>query len=137
MDTTILGTGILNWRSLERHSDRYGTVHLAGTDHGYATFDDAPVGTRGHLIAIVLAARPPFRPDTLAGRLGLDPGGAPAGAQIILGTGTLFVEASPDGTTEIGLRPDDGRAERWLDAAALVRCADQPVRLELRPERQA
>jgi hypothetical protein len=144
MDTTILGTGTLNWRSAERHLDRYGTIHLAtatattgtGTGRAYATFDDAPVGTRGRLVAVVLAARPPFRPDTLAGRLGLDPGGAPPGAEITLGTGTLFVETSPYGNTEIGLRPDDGRTERWLDATALVGCADQPVRLELHPDRQ-
>lgn len=56
------------------------------------------------------------------------------GDQITLGTGTLFVAASPDGITEIGLTPDDARAHDWLDPHALYRCHSQTVRLEFRPD---
>lgn len=93
-------------------------------------FDTAPVGARGQLVAVITGTRPAFHLGDLARGLGADP--AAVGDEITLGAGTLFVESSRYGTTEIGVSPDDGRDDAWLDPAALYRCHDQAVRLELR-----
>lgn len=141
-DIVILGTGALNWHADERRTDRYGTVHLnhnnpSAVHHddeatpGPERFDNAPVGAHGRLVAVIVDTRPTSHIGDLAH--GVAPQPAPVGAEITLGTGTLFVEASRYGNTEIGVRPDDGRDHAWLDPAALYRCHDQTVRLELRP----
>ncbi len=139
MDTVILGAGALNWRADERRTDRYGTVHLnrvpSAVDHDATPdperFDTAPVGAHGRLVAVIVGTRPTSHIGDLA--RGVAPKPAPVGTEITLGTGTLFVEASRYGNTEIGVRPDDGRDHAWLDPAALYRCHEQTVRLELRP----
>jgi hypothetical protein len=51
------------------------------------------------------------------------------GERIVLGSGTLFTEKYGDGPVA-GVRPDDGRAEYWMDSNAIFRCKDQLVRLE-------
>ncbi|GAA1937853.1 hypothetical protein [Amycolatopsis minnesotensis] len=133
MDEIILGTGVLNWHADERRIDRYGTVHLTrNPDDGTpdsVLFDTAPVGARGQLVAVITGTRPAFHLGDIAHGLGVDP--AAVGDKITLGAGTLFVESSRYGTTEIGVSPDDGREDSWLDPAALYRCHDQTVRLEL------
>ncbi|MCP2170098.1 hypothetical protein LX83_006986 [Goodfellowiella coeruleoviolacea] len=122
MDPIVLGTGSLTWHADERRIDRYGTVHLNRDADGFTRdlvrFDDAPVGTRGQLVAIVLAVRPAFHAGDLV--RGAAPSDPAVGEEIPLGTGTLFVEPSQDGNTEIGVRPDDGRSEDWLDPTALT-----------------
>ncbi len=138
MDNIVLGTGVLNWHPDERRTDRYGTVYLnrAPDDHTFdpVRFDDPPVGTRGRLVAVILATRPSFHVGDWS--RGHTPTTPTAGEEITLGTGTVFVEPSRYGTTEIGLRPDDDRDTAWLDPAALYRCHEQTVRLELRPDGQ-
>ncbi|MCK2243687.1 MULTISPECIES: hypothetical protein [unclassified Crossiella] len=134
MDSTVVGTGVLNWNSLERHTDRYGTVHLHSTANAPSpvSFDHAPIGARGHLVAVILEA-PPALTHWGSTHRG-EPEPVTVGTEVTLGTGTLFVESSPDGDTEIGVRPDDGREENWLDPTALIRCWEHTVRLELRPD---
>lgn len=140
MDVVILGTGALNWHADERRTDRYGTVHLNHNPsvvyHDDAApdrerFDTAPVGVHGRLVAVIVDTRPTSHIGDLA--RGVAPQPAPGGAEITLGAGSLFVEASRYGNTEIGVCPDDGRDHAWLDPVALYRCHDQIVRLELRP----
>jgi len=58
----LIGTGILNWPSTERVSDRYGIVALWPRDDAYGEaplpMDIHPLdGFRGQLIAKVLEAR--------------------------------------------------------------------------------
>ena len=141
MDTIILATGALYWHPDERRIDRYGTVHLhrnpdttdpEADDADWVVFDAAPVGTHGRLVAVIVGTLPAFHLGDLARGLAPDP--AAVGTEITLGTGTLFVEVSRYGATEIGVRPDDGREDAWLDPAALYRCHGQYVRLELRSD---
>lgn len=138
METTVLGTGALSWRTHERQTDRYGTINLDRAPHS-ADFDPipfttAPTGTRGRLVAVVLTAR--RSPHCGDWARGIAPTTPIVGDEITLGTGTLIVEQSAHGTTEIGLTPDDGRRHDWLDPHALYRCHSQTVRLELRPDQQ-
>jgi hypothetical protein len=114
MAPIVIGTGQLNWQTIERHSDRYGAVHL-NRDHQPQQVDTSHAGERGRLVAVF-----PDGHDT-------DPS-IPDGHVVELGSGTLFVE----GDTEVGVKPDDGRAEHWLDGKALTLCDGQLVRLELR-----
>jgi hypothetical protein len=136
MDTIVLDRGALNWHPDERRIDRYGTVHLNSTPDGRAftpvLFDAAPVGTRGRRVAVIVATRSSFHLGDHVRGVGPNP--ATVGAEISLGAGKLFVQESEFGHAEIGLRPDDGRDEAWLDPAALYRCHGQVVRLELRCE---
>lgn len=136
--TVTLGQGQLWWARFERQSDRYGSVFLlAGPDdEDYASFEFAPVGRRGRLVAVVLHTR-------RSGHCGdLDRGLAPStpevGEEITLGTGTLFTDDDSDAgaATAVGVKPDDGRTTAWLDPRALYRCHNQTVRLELRENSQ-
>ncbi|WP_228714242.1 phosphoadenosine phosphosulfate reductase domain-containing protein [Prauserella endophytica] len=129
-----LGQGQLWWPRFERHTDRYGTIFLCtGPDsEDYVTFESAPVGSRGRLVAVVLETRPSVHCGDLT--RGLAPTTPAVGEEITLGSGTVFTEPDPDTglPTAVGLVPDDGRDEDWLDPRALYRCHNQTVRLELR-----
>lgn len=129
---TTLGEGVLNWSRGERIGDRYGAIHLSSTPGGedYATWQDAPAGTRGTLVAHVLQTRQSSHTGDLF--RGIGPSTPEAGEEITLGTGTLFTEMD-DGVPRIGVEPDDGRETDWMDPAALYRCHSQTVRLEFRP----
>lgn len=136
--TVKLGQGQLWWARFERQSDRYGSVFLltGPDDEDYVSFEFAPVGRRGRLVAVVLHTR-------RSGHCGdLDRGLAPStpevGEEITLGTGTLFTDDDSDtrASTAVGVKPDDGRTTAWLDPRALYRCHNQTVRLELREASQ-
>ena len=130
-DTTIiLGEGILNWFPVERIGDRYGAVHLEGERGRYAAFENAPAGTRGTIIAHILQTRPSGHIGDLF--RGIGPSGPEIGEQVELGTGTLFTHPEDD-IPVIGVEPDDGRDEDWMNPRALYRCHNQTVRLEFRP----
>lgn len=134
-----LGQGQLWWPRFERQTDRYGTIFLCTGPDGadYVTFESAPVGSRGRLVAVVLETRPSVHCGDLT--RGLAPMTPAVGEEITLGAGTVFTEADPDTglPTAVGLVPDDGRDEDWLDPRALYRCHNQTVRLELRAARHA
>lgn len=132
-DAITLGEGVLSWPPCERHTDRYGTVCLdRGPDRVESVpFDTAPVGTHGHLVAVVLATR--TSPHVGDWARGLFPTTPTVGEQILLGTGVLITGRCAEGRWLLGLRPDDGRDREWLDPAALYRCHHQTVRLHLRP----
>lgn len=134
-----LGHGELSWPRFERQTDRYGTVLLRTGPDGedYVPFDSAPVGARGQLVAVVLETRRPVHCGDLA--RGLMPSIPAVGEVITLGSGTLFTETNPDTglPSSVGLTPDDGREEDWLDPRSLYRCHSQTVRLELHTDRHA
>ena len=173
----VLGSGILGSTPFERHTSRYGTVHLrvmdsipgepapartvpvppdddlaarilqelakadaryAATaaaasedaarrpDNRVAAFDQAPLGATGTLVARVIAVDPRFdHSDDHVPELRTPP----PGERVVLGSGTLFTEEYM-GAPVIGVRPDDGRDEDWMDSYAITRCRDHLVRLE-------
>jgi hypothetical protein len=145
-DTRItLGQGEIGHDSIERHSDRWGAVHLvdeAGRDRrkerGHAdptdrvAFTDIPAGKAGDLLAIVIEDNnKPY-----VSRLGLtiQPRAwkAKDGDEILLGTGTLFTETPTDDgrPTEIGVKPLDGRDEDWMETVSVL---GAEVRLVFQP----
>lgn len=130
--TTTLGEGVLNWSRYERIGDRYGAIHLetAPDSEKYANWKGAPEGTKGTLVAHVLATRQSGHIGDIF--RGIRPSTPEVGEEITLGTGTLFTEMN-DGVPRIGVRPDDGRETDWMDPRALYRCHSQTVRLEFRP----
>jgi hypothetical protein len=179
-----LGSGVLGHTSFERHTDRYGAVHLtvldsipgelapartvpvppdedlgarilqdlAKSDARYAdtaaaaseaaarrpdnrvvAFDHAPRGTAGTLVAHVIANVSAYDWGDDFPELRLPK----PGERVVLGSGTLFTEKYGDAPV-IGVRPDDGRADNWMDRDAISRCKDHLVRLEFeRPKDSA
>lgn len=124
----VLGEGVLNWPRSERVSDRYGCVNLEiSLDSGrYVQWNDAPIGRVGTIMAeITEARRSRHVGDFFRGLFPSIPG---VGEIFALGAGRLFADDS-SGTPSIGLMPDDGRAEDWLNPAALYACHEQTVRL--------
>jgi hypothetical protein len=134
MDITVLGQEVLGWSAEERHCDRYGLIHLNAipdTAHfSPASFDSAPVGARGHLVAVVLETRRSPHIGDFARAVG--PSTPIMGEEATLGTGTLFIAPWRWGFSLIGVKPDENRSHDWMDPAALYRCHHQTVRLELR-----
>ena len=130
----VAGEGVLTWSADERRTDRYGLVVLMAGDHSDECVmpDRSLVGRRGSLVAQVLETRPsPHIGDIFHG---LTPSEPEVGERIVFGSGTVFVEQAWRGVDGIGLRPDDGRDEFWLDPKALYRAHNQTVRLLLVPE---
>jgi hypothetical protein len=135
---TVLGEGVLSWPNMERVSDRYGVVDLylgPGGDDPCVIFDEVTTQTRGTLVAVVLDVLDewPFQDNHGLGALYKRPA---VNEAVPLGVGTLFTEeffsmhGDRPGRILAGVRPDDGRDERWLDPAALSRVHHQRVRLE-------
>jgi hypothetical protein len=131
--TIELGQGQLWWPRLERQTDRYGTVFLLiGPDaEDYVSFENAPVGRPGQLVAVVVETRRSGHCGDIARALA--PTTPTVGEEITLGAGTLFTDTDADlGVPTVGLAPADHRDTDWLDPRALYRCHNQTVRLELR-----
>ena len=127
----LIGTGILNWPRHERMFDRYGLVALWPRDDEYGSplpMDVVPLeGVRGQLIAKVLEARQ----STHIGDLFRDlrPETPEVGEEIVLGEGVVFYELHEDGQVFVGLKPEDGRTNDWLDPKMLYRAHAQYVEL--------
>lgn len=152
---TYLGAGRLGTHSFERHTDRHGSFYLtvhgpvpgepvvatvpAGYPDGRRTvsWNGAPAGVHGTLVATVIALdNPPGPDDDPCLQDEDDRYRLPRpGERIELGTGTLFTEDDWPGGPHIGVRPADGRKEDWMDKAALFRCGGHLIRLtfETRP----
>ena len=124
--TLILGEGILNWFTFERQSDRYGAIHLETTPGVYATFPNAREGAKGTLVATVTQTRPSGHIGDLF--RGIGPSEPEIGEPVELGTGKLFTYLEQD-IPVIGVEPEDGRDDDWMDPRALYRCHNQTVRL--------
>lgn len=173
----VLGSGILGHTSYERHTDRYGAVHLTvpdsipgepapartvpvpGSDlaariirdlaeargdtaaaetasqaiartpaNRVVAFDRAPLGAAGTLVAHVIRSNA-TDDDREFGKRHPELRPPETGERVVLGSGILFAETYGDAPL-IGVRPDDGRAENWMDRNAIYRCKDHLVRLE-------
>ncbi len=127
----LIGTGILNWPRHERVYDRYGVVALWPRDdeHGDPlSMDVVPLeGIRGQLIAKVLEARKSSHIGDLFREI--YPVTPEVGEEIVLGEGIVFYDVNSDGRTFIGLKPEDGRTNDWLDPKKLYRAHAQYVEL--------
>jgi hypothetical protein len=135
MPTTTLvriGEGHLTWDSMERVSDRYGTVKLMDNYNlplplhsfeGYGTLR-ARVGTnRGISLHMGDPVRGFVPPRQMAD--------VPAeGSLHVLGTGFIFYGGYEDWPT-VGVRPADGREIDWLDPGVLYLLSEQEVTLTL------
>lgn len=140
----VLGEGVLSWPNMERVSDRYGVVDLAHELDGdtYVIFDEVTTQTRGALVAVVLDVLDEwaFEDRYGMGALYVRPA---VNEAVPLGTGTLFTEefasmhGDRPGRILVGVQPDDGRDERWLNPAELARVHHQRVRLEFHPDPQS
>lgn len=139
----VLGEGVLSWPNMERVSDRYGVVDLLHDPHGddCVIFEEITTPMRGALVAVLLDVLDewPFQDQHGLGASYQRPA---VNEPVVLGAGTLFTEefasmhGDRPGRVLAGVRPDDGREERWLDPAALGRVHHQRVRLEFHPEGQ-
>jgi hypothetical protein len=121
-----LGTGVLDWDREERVSDRYGLVKLfqkpAGTERSLVSLRQVGEKVHGRLIAVIRKARPPSHIGDFFHCILPKPG--EVNARVILGEGALFFE---DGG--VGLLPDDGRDNLWLNITALYEVHNQTVTL--------
>ena len=110
-----VGEGMAHLPGNERTTGRFGCISLVATDYTEAChFDDAPVGQHGWLVAELLSA----------------------GHSFVLGQGTLFLDHTYF-FQAIGLVPDDGRAECWLDPAELGQIDERLIRLLFVPDGEA
>ena len=123
-----LGTGILNWDRHERVSDRYGTVKLLeALDSSVAIqLKSVKEGTKGTLYAIVKETRQSQHIGDLF--RGIFPETPNLGERIVLGHGLLFYDEE-----SVGLEPEDGRDNDWLDPHKLYRVHEQTVDLFFEP----
>jgi hypothetical protein len=89
--------------------------------------NDRPGSIYGSLVAEVIATRK----STHIGDLfrGIFPSTPKLGARIVLGHGALFYNGN-----QVGLKPDDGRENDWLDPHSLYQAHDQTVRLIFVPD---
>ena len=129
MSKKLLGVGVVNWDRDERVSDRYGLVKLTVDPSSDDTISLKKVRGKGKLIAKILETRQSPHIGDLAH--GIKPGGSKEGEELILGTGTAFYE---DGC--IGLKPDDGRLEWWLNPKMLYKAHYQTVELYFEPDKK-
>lgn len=136
MAKKLIGTGIFGWCSSERHSQRYGSVHLAdapyeGAARAEVYYDEATLarwqGERVRLTARVTESRPSAHAGDLA--LNIAPRQPAAGGEIDLGVGRLQVKTGYDGMPDIVLAPGDSREHFWIDPRQLYRLHDQTVEI--------
>lgn len=133
---TKIASGVFGWDSGERRSNRYGSVQIRSSPYdgnvvATVTYDrkamEALTGKRVRLVCSVVQTR-------ASGHVGdaflkIKPSTPMAGDVIELGVGVLFVADGYDGLPEIGLMPEDGRRELWIDPRQLYRLHDQTVDL--------
>jgi hypothetical protein len=133
-----IGTGPLSWARNERISDRYGYVFLNENNSFSQFIDDALtslatiknlVGSKGYLLAVVNTPRKSTHTGDLTHNI--FPSTPKKGDEILLNEvpGTLVHETHADGYEQIGIRPDDGRKDFWLNPHKLYRVHEQTVNL--------
>lgn len=143
-DSVILGRGVLFWDRKERLSQRYGTVFVmpdgvtSKSPRAYMTSLIEPdiaykwKDHYGDLIALVVQTRPSTHPGDPAREI--TPRTPEVGQSLILGNGTLFLEANNPAGLAVGLRPEDGRARDWLFIRSLYDAHEQIVDLVFMPD---
>lgn len=140
----LLGEGRLNWPRYERVSDRYGSVLLDDANGATVDFSGAPIGMKGRLIASVIETAESDHIGDLFH--GFAPETPEVGEEMVLGSGTLFVDVdrTEDDLTTVGVSPDQRDRtfrgeplesnEFWLDPEKLYRCHWQVVALFFEPD---
>jgi hypothetical protein len=132
----MIGVGVLIWDREERVTDRYGYVWLmAEGGNSLESIDDiysVPLtkdlaGQRCRLVAHVIETRQ----STHIGDIfsGVYPRTPNVGAEIILGIGILTFPVGQ----RVGLLPEDGRPDNWLDIRSLYDVHEQTVELWAEP----
>lgn len=124
MNGILVGTGILNWPKSERVCDRYGFVMLLNSDGKSIPIGYGLEGQRGTLRAVVTETRDSYHVGDAF--RGLIPSRPDVGDVMELGTGTVVYSRE---FMAIGLKPDDGREDDWLDPKVLYRLHHQTVNL--------
>ena len=133
MSECILGRGVLSWDSLERVTDRYGTVRLFRHHRRHAPpveLASGHEGASGVLLARVIEARPSRHYGDLHRKI--FPAMPAVGDDVILGRGELARHCEQS-LYVVGLIPADGREDDWLDPVQLFRAIDQTVDLVFQP----
>jgi len=127
----IIGVGVLNWDRSERVCDRYGSVNLSRTVESERKIALTVLeGRHGRIIAEVRETRESRHIGDMF--RGAYPQKPKIGERIVLGEGTVFGQAG-----SVGLRPDDGREDLWLDIHALYRAHEQTVALVFEETKKA
>lgn len=132
---TLLGTGVLNWPSVERVCDRYGIVYLLDSDEKDSDLSIAlkrlPEGRLGRLIAIPTQTRESYHIGDLM--RGFYPETPALGEELVLGEGRLFYEQVDAVGIAVGLCPVDNRQIDWLHGPTLYKAHEQTVQLYFEP----
>ena len=126
----IIGRGVLTWMRYERISDRYGSVYLVEDGSGVEVEMFLPKG-KGRLVVLVIDAHQSHHIGDFA--RGIGPETPVNGDRLVLGEGEAFSEVRGR-ITVVGVRPDDGRGNDWLDPHALYRCHNSLVELIWEPK---
>lgn len=120
---TLLGSGILNWPSFERQTDRYGSVNLNLPGDVLIKLPQDLAGRYGKLTAEIKEVRRSGHIGDIF--RGLYPSQPAVGDTLILGEGTLFFDVYET----VGLKPSDGRDSDWLNPEVLYRLHTQTIDL--------
>ncbi len=124
----LIGSGILIWDREERRSNRYGSVALMNTltSETAVSLITKSENQHGRLVAVVKEARQSHHIGDRSHKV--FPSMPSIGEEVVLGEGTVFFKKSELGHV-VGLRPDDGRDQLWLDIQGLYRVHEQTVDL--------
>ncbi|WP_199043158.1 hypothetical protein [Glycomyces salinus] len=143
--TISLGRGRIGHTSWERHSDRWGSIHLSPSGESFdettaVDFAAAPAGKVGELYAVVTvpyrpSARPPRNEMQRRMREHSAAQAPKTGTVFTLGHGELFAWTLTEGghaagtgrKVLVGVKPLDGRDEDWMDLVE----ASRPDEVEL------
>ena len=131
-----LGSGIFCWMAQERRSGRYGSFFLCdenyeGDVHHDVVVDTKAVGAldgkRVRLTAKVIQSRQ-------SGHVGdnflkIKPVRPQDSELIEIGVGLFWIDTTPKGDTQMGLKPSDDRKDLWIDPRILYRLHDQTVEI--------
>lgn len=132
MTEVVLEQGTLGWAARERISDRYGQVKLYVDGAEVMMRLDVLVleGVHGTLVADVIETHD----STHVGDWfhGVYPVTPKVGERITLGRGRLRFETE----TSVGVEPEDGREDLWMDIHALYRAHSQLVKLVFIPDQE-
>lgn len=136
----LIGHGSLSWPRIERVTDRYGYIGLYDSDSQERPISDGAaldlskitslLNKTGRLIVKVCETRT----STHIGDLfrGFRPITPEKDEEIELGNGKLS-HLVQDGVDTVGLIPEDGRGEDWLNPERLYRAHEQTVNLYFIP----
>lgn len=134
----ILGSGLLDWRRMERQTNRWGTIHLfvLGNEKRVAHLDRHDIGKQGTLCARLCYIRQTHYTDNVEVRnlIGLPVLNLDTQRMYVLGEGILFFEEVNElGDLDepgwsVGVEPS-GRENNWLKSDVLLALQGQYVEI--------